>query len=35
MMKSLCMNLVVGMSRAVLMGILSEMHVWLSEIEAE
>ena len=23
------------MSRAVLMGILSEMHVWLSEIEAE
>ena len=29
------MNLVVGMSRAVLMGILSEMRVWLSEIEAE
>ena len=35
MMKSLCMNLVVGMSRAVFMTILSEMHVWLSEIEAE
>ena len=29
------MNLVVNMSRAVFMAILSEMHVWLSEIEAE
>ena len=29
------MNLVVGMSRAVFMAILSEMHIWLSEIEAE
>jgi hypothetical protein len=29
------MNLVVGMSRAAFMTILSEMHIWLSEIEAE
>jgi hypothetical protein len=29
------MNLVVGMSRAVFMTILSEMHIWLGEIEAE
>jgi hypothetical protein len=26
---------VVGLSRAVLMGILSEMHLWLSELEME
>jgi hypothetical protein len=26
---------VVDVSRAVLMGILAEMHIWLSEIEAE
>jgi hypothetical protein len=29
------MNLVVSISRAVFMAILSGMHVWLSEIEAE
>jgi len=28
-------GLVVGLSRAVLMGILSEMRVWLSEVEME
>jgi len=28
-------GLVVGLSRAVLMGILSEMHLWLSELEME
>jgi hypothetical protein len=28
-------GLVVGLSRAVLMGILSEMRVWLSELEME
>jgi hypothetical protein len=30
-----CVGLVVGLSRAVLKGILSEMHVWLSELEME
>ena len=29
------MDLVAGLSRAVLMGILSEMHVWLSELDVE
>lgn len=29
------MNVVIGMSRAALTGILSEMHVWLSELETE
>jgi len=28
-------NVVIGMSRAALTGILSEMHVWLSELETE
>jgi len=29
------MDVVVGVSRAVLMGILSEVHVWLSELETD